>query len=62
MATQSSILAEESLCQRSLVGYRPRGRKEPDTTERLSAAQLIVKKSLENSFEIRIRLYLEFDY
>ena len=46
MATQSSILAEESLCQRSLVGYRPRGRKEPDTTERLSAAQHIVKKSL----------------
>ena len=33
MATHSSILAWRIHKQRSLVGYRPWGRKEPDTTE-----------------------------
>ena len=33
MATHSSTLTWEIHGQRSLVGYRPRGRKEPDTTE-----------------------------
>ena len=33
VATHSSILARESLGQRSLVGYSPWGRKESDTTE-----------------------------
>ena len=32
--------------QRSLAGYSPRGRKEPDTTERLSPAQHIAPESL----------------
>ena len=36
MATNSSILAGESHGQRSLAGYSPRGRKELDTTERLT--------------------------
>ena len=35
MATYSSILAGKSHGQRSLVGYRPIGRKELDTAERL---------------------------
>ena len=39
MAIHSSILAGRILGQRSLVGYSPWGRKESDTTERLSAAQ-----------------------
>ena len=33
MAPHSSILAEESHGQRSLVGHGPQGRKELDTTE-----------------------------
>jgi len=33
MVTHSSILAEESHGQRSLVGYNPKGHKESDTTE-----------------------------
>ena len=33
MATHSSILPGESHRQRSLVGYRPWGHKESDTTE-----------------------------
>ena len=33
IATHSSILARKSQGQRSLVGYRPWGRKELDTTE-----------------------------
>ena len=33
MATHSSILTGEFHGQRSLVGYRPRGHKESDTTE-----------------------------
>ena len=36
MAPHSSILAGESHGRRSLVGYSPWGRKESDTTERLS--------------------------
>ena len=36
MATHSSILAGKSYGQRSLVGYSPWGRKELDTTERLT--------------------------
>ena len=36
MATQSSILAWEIHGQRSLAGYSPWGRKELDTTERLT--------------------------
>ena len=36
MATHSSILGK-SHGQRSLVGYSPKGRKESDMTERLSA-------------------------
>ena len=36
MATHSSILAWRIYGQRSLVGYSPWGRKEPDTTERLT--------------------------
>ena len=36
MAIHSSILAGESHGQRSLAGYSPRGRKESDTTERLT--------------------------
>jgi len=36
MTTHSGILAWESREQRSLVGYNPWGRKESDTTERLS--------------------------
>ena len=36
MATHSSTLAWKSHGQRSLVGYSPWGRKELDTTERLS--------------------------
>ena len=36
LATHSSILPGESHGQRSLVGYRPWGRREWDTTERLS--------------------------
>ena len=35
MATHSSILAEESHGQRSLVGYNPKGHKESDTTDQL---------------------------
>ena len=35
MVTHSSILAEESHGQRSLVGYSPRGLKELDTTVQL---------------------------
>ena len=35
LATHSSILPGEFHGQRSLVGYRPWGRKESDTTERL---------------------------
>ena len=37
MATHSSILPGQSLEQRSLAGYSPRGRKEPDMIERLNA-------------------------
>ena len=33
MATHSSILPGQSLEQRSLAGYSPRGRKEPDMIE-----------------------------
>ena len=33
MATHSSVLAWESLRQRSLVGYSPGGRRQSDTTE-----------------------------
>ena len=40
MATHSSVLAWESHGQRSLVGYRPRGRKESDMTERLGTHAL----------------------
>ena len=36
MATHSSILPGESHGQRSLAGYSPWGRKESDTTERLT--------------------------
>ena len=36
MATHSSILPGESHGWRSLVGYRPWGHKESDTTERLT--------------------------
>ena len=36
MATHSSILAWRIHGQRSLVGYSPWGRKESDTTERLT--------------------------
>ena len=36
MATHSNILAWRIPWTRSLVGYSPRGRKECDTTERLS--------------------------
>ena len=36
MATHSSILAWKSHGQRNLVGYSPWGRKESDTTERLT--------------------------
>ena len=36
MATHSSILAWESLRQRSLVGYSPWGRKQSDMTEGLN--------------------------
>ena len=36
IATHSSTLAWEIRGQRSLVGYSPRGCKEPDTTEQLS--------------------------
>ena len=36
MATHCSILAWRSQGQRSLAGYGPRGRKELDTTERLT--------------------------
>ena len=37
MATHSRILAgKKSHGQRSLVGYGPQGRKEPDMTEKLS--------------------------
>ena len=39
MATHSSILAWEIPWQRRLVGYSPWGRKESDTTERLSTQQ-----------------------
>ena len=35
MAFHSSILPGKSHGQRSLEGYRPRGRKESDTSERL---------------------------
>ena len=34
------FLPRESHVQRSLVGYSPRGRRELDTTERLSTAQV----------------------
>ena len=34
--TRSNVLPGESHGQRSLVGYRPRGHEESDTTERLS--------------------------
>ena len=37
MATHSSILPGQFLRQRSLAGYSPRGRKEPDMIERLNA-------------------------
>ena len=37
MATHSIFLPGESHGQRSLVGYSPRGRKESDTTERLTS-------------------------
>ena len=36
MATHSVVLLGESHGQRSLVGYSPSGRKESDTTERLT--------------------------
>ena len=39
MATHSSILAWNPHGQRGLAGYSPWGRKESDTTERLSTAQ-----------------------
>ena len=39
MATHLSILAWRILWQRSLVGYGPRGHKEPDTAELLSTAE-----------------------
>ena len=46
MVTHSSILAGKIPWSRSLVGYRPWGRKESDTTERLHSlptnSQLIV--------------------
>ena len=39
MATHLSILAWRMLWQRSLLGYSPRGCKEPDTAELPSAAE-----------------------
>ena len=40
MANHSSILAGESHGQRSLAGYSPWGRKESDTTERISTSEV----------------------
>ena len=39
-AAHSSIPAGESHGQRSLAGYRPQGRKEPDMTEQLSTVSV----------------------
>ena len=46
MATHSSILPGESHGQRSLTGYSPWGRKESDTTERLSLSLSLLGKGL----------------
>ena len=45
MATILVFLPGESLGQRSLEGYSPRGRKELDTTERLSAQTQQIKRT-----------------
>ena len=46
MATHSRILAEKSQGQRNLVGYRPWGHKESDTTEGMSRDAHISKSEL----------------
>ena len=50
MATHCSVLAWEIHGKRSLVGYRPWGRKEPDTTQQLDNLQLISSKPKNFSF------------
>ena len=50
MATHSSVLAWEIHGKRSLVGYRPWGCKEPDTTQQLDNLQHISSKSKNFSF------------
>ena len=59
MATDASILAWESHGQRSLVGYSPWGRKESDTTERLTL--LLLEKCLFKSF-VHFKIELCFGY
>ena len=44
-ATHSSILPGELHGQRSLAGHSPRGRKESDTTERLSTSREPISKT-----------------
>jgi len=46
MAIHSSCLPEEFHGQRSLVGYSPWGRKESDTTERLTHIQHTQNKNI----------------
>ena len=43
MVTHSSILAEKSHGQRSLVGYSPWGHKESDMTEQLNNNKVMLK-------------------
>ena len=45
MATHSVVLLGESHGQRSLVGYSPSGRKESDTTERLTLSLFTLNQS-----------------
>ena len=57
MAIHSSILAWEILWTRSLVGYRPWGRKELDTTLLLSTHVLLPQTTFTQSFSLSANGY-----
>ena len=59
MTTYFSFLPEESHGQRSLVGYSPWGRKESDTTERLTLSRLMFTTPTQRHLPRRKESYVQ---
>ena len=62
MATHSSIFAWTVHGQRSLVGYSPRGRKESDTTERLTHTHEHTDRRKQRPYSFCFKTFLKLDF